>query len=96
MTKHRLLELLRRAVALTAGQRLILAGSQAFYALGHSAPDLVERSEEADLLLIGVDRTLFLRLEEALCMDSPHLRETSATGSATTSPAPFRTSPDVL
>ena len=76
MTKHRLLDLLRHAVALSAGQRLILAGSQAFYALGHSAPDLVERSEEADLLLVGADCSLFLRLEEVLGMESPHLRET--------------------
>jgi hypothetical protein len=71
MTKTRLLDLLRRAVALSAGQRLILAGSQAFYALARSAPDLVERSEEADLLLAGVDRSLFLCLEEALGMESP-------------------------
>jgi len=76
MTKNRLLDLLRRAAALSAGQRLILAGSQAFYALSSSAPDLVERSEEADLLLVGVDRSLFLRLEEALGMESSHLRET--------------------
>jgi hypothetical protein len=36
----------------------------------------VERSEEADLLLVGVERSLFLRLEEALGMESPYLRET--------------------
>ncbi len=76
MTRTRLLDLLRRAVALSSGERLILAGSQAFYALARSAPDLVERSEEADLLLVGVDRGLFLRLEEALGMESPHLHET--------------------
>ena len=76
MTKSRLLDLLRRATVLSAGQRLILAGSQAFYASASSAPHLVERSEEADLLLVGVDRSLFLRLDEALGMESPHLRET--------------------
>lgn len=76
MTRNRLLDLLRRAVGLSAGQRLILAGSQAFYASAPSAPELVERSEEADLLLVGVDRALFVRLEEALGMESPYLYET--------------------
>lgn len=60
MTRTLLLDLLRRATALSAGQRLILAGSQAFYAAANSAPQLVERSEEADLLLVGVERSLFL------------------------------------
>lgn len=76
MTRSRLLDLLRRATALSAGQRLVLAGSQAFYASASSAPHLVERSEEADLLLVGAGRDLFLRLEEALGMESAHLRET--------------------
>ncbi len=76
MTRTRLLDLLRRATALSAGQRLILAGSQAFYAAANSAPQLVERSEEADLLLVGVERSLFLKLEEALGMESAFLRET--------------------
>src|SRR5438105_4300084 len=76
VTRTRLLDLLRRASDLSAGQRLILAGSQAFYASASSAPELVERSEEADLLLVGVPRDLFLRLEEALGMESPYLRET--------------------
>jgi hypothetical protein len=76
MTKVRLLDLLRRATALSAGQRLILAGSQAYYAATASALPLVERSEEADLLLVGVNRGLFLQLEDALGMESPHLRET--------------------
>ena len=76
MTRFRLMDLLRRAANLSAGQRLILAGSQAFYAARPSAPDLVERSEEADLLLVGVERSLFLRLEEALGMESAYLRET--------------------
>jgi hypothetical protein len=35
---------------------LILAGSQAYYALADLAPDLVERSEEADVLLVVLDR----------------------------------------
>ena len=76
MTRSRLLDLLRRAVGLSAGQRLILAGSQAFYAAAPSAPELVARSEEADLLLVGAERSLFLRLEEALGMESPYLQET--------------------
>jgi hypothetical protein len=76
MTRSRLFDLLQRAANLSAGQRLILAGSQAIYAFASDAPLLVERSEEADLLLVGVDRNLFLRLEEALGMESPHLRET--------------------
>lgn len=76
MTRTRLLELLRRATALSAGQRIILAGSQAFYALATSAPHLVERSEEADLLLVGVEKSLFLKLEEVLGMESDYLRET--------------------
>ena len=39
----------------------------------------IDRSKEgADLLLVGVERGLFLRLEEALGMDSPFLRETGA------------------
>lgn len=70
------MDLLRRATVLSAGQRLILAGSQAFYAVANSAPQLVERSEEADLLLVGVERSLFLKLEEALGMESAFLRET--------------------
>ena len=76
MTRSRLFDLLRRAVALSAGQRIILAGSQAFYASAPSAPELVARSEEADLLLVGVERSLFKRLEEALGMESTYLRET--------------------
>jgi hypothetical protein len=76
MTRNRLLDLLRHAASLSAGQRLVLAGSQAFYALALSAPHIVERSEEADLLLCGVERSLFLRLEEALGMESAYLRKT--------------------
>jgi hypothetical protein len=70
------MDLLRRATALSGGQRLILAGSQAYYASRASAPESVERSEEADLLLVGVKRSLFLKLEEALGMESAYLRET--------------------
>ena len=76
MTRTRLMHLLRRATVLSGGQRLILAGSQAFYAAAPSAPELVERSEEADLLLVGVERSLFQRLNEALGMESPYLLET--------------------
>ena len=52
MTRTRLLDLLRRAETLSGGQRLILAGSQALYAVAEFAPELVERSEKADLLLV--------------------------------------------
>ena len=76
MTRTRLMHLLRRATELSGGQRLILAGSQAFYAVDPAAPELVERSEEADLLLVGVERSLFQRLNEALGMESPYLLET--------------------
>lgn len=76
MTRTRLMHLLRRATVLSGGQRLILAGSQAFYAVAPAAPELVERSEEADLLLVGVERSLFQRLNEALGMESPYLLET--------------------
>ena len=76
MTRTRLMNLLRRATELSGGQRLILAGSQAFYAAAAAAPELVERSEEVDLLLVGVERSLFQRLNEALGMESPYLLET--------------------
>lgn len=70
MTRARLFDLLRRATDLSAGQRLILAGSQAFYSVATGAPHLVQRSEEADVLLVGVERSLVLKLEEALGMES--------------------------
>jgi len=37
MTRARLMDLLRRATALSAGQRIVLAGSQAYYASRFSA-----------------------------------------------------------
>ena len=76
MTRTRLMDLLRRTDDLAGGQRIILAGSQAIYSVAGSAPELVERSEEADLLLVGVDRSLFHTLNEALGMDSAYLLET--------------------
>jgi hypothetical protein len=76
VTKTRLFDLLRRACGLSDGQRLILAGSQALYASTSSAPALVERSEEADLLLVKVDISLFLKIEENLGMESAYIRET--------------------
>src|SRR2546426_12122057 len=74
MTRSRLMDLLRRAAALSGGQRLILAGSQALYASSPTVPELIERSEEADLLLVRAERALFLKLQQELGMESDYLR----------------------
>jgi hypothetical protein len=73
MTRSRLFDLLQRAATLSAGQRLILAGSQAIYAFASDAPLLVERSEEADLLLVGVDCKLKRQLRDWRRDDLAHL-----------------------
>jgi len=76
MTRIRLMDLLLRAVAISEGQRLILAGGQALYAVTSSPPEVVERSEEADLLLVMTGRLLFERIEAELGMRSDYLVQT--------------------
>lgn len=76
MRKSQLLALLRRAVLLAPGQRLIVTGSQAFHAASAFTPETVVLSEEADLLLVDAPPGLFDLLADELGMKSELMLET--------------------
>ncbi|HUR46196.1 MAG TPA: hypothetical protein VMZ27_10005 [Candidatus Saccharimonadales bacterium] len=77
MTRHQLIVLLRHAAEVCGTEHLILAGSQAIYAASYSSPEFVERSEEADLLLVGAQRELFVKLQNAWAWN-PHIFDRQA------------------
>jgi hypothetical protein len=72
MKRLQLDELVGSVVARHPAIRLIIAGSQALYARFGSAPEVVEQSLEADLLLTGDSFKARRQIEEEFGMGSPY------------------------
>jgi hypothetical protein len=76
MNRRQLVELARTVTSSVPLQRLVVAGSQAFYGASGANPDIVLQSIEADLLLTGEDFAHRQAIEDGFGMASQYLSRT--------------------